>query len=144
MLCFSLILIRFVGQGQPNLNERQSVPNIRIVRVGEETKPVGTLLISVKKQIRPVDRDIDSIFGKGIATDQRTFDRITIFITKNKILVSPPASYGIPHKYKFILPDSSIRYVNTKDSQRFFGDFQTFLKSEHLDPEVVKAIDHYY
>src|SRR6202000_2437612 len=66
-------------------SKAQQVENLRFVYGGEEDKPHGTLVISVGQYVPPTDRgEIDSIFGKSIVTDNKTFESLKQFVRHSK------------------------------------------------------------
>jgi hypothetical protein len=120
----------------------QQVPNVRFIHIGEETKPIGTVVISVRGYIKPMDRPLDSIFGRNVKTDEKTFRFIIKFIKSNKYtFIAPNLPQGTTPEYKIIGPNGlKLYFISTE----FFNDLRASLKQQNLDPAVIEVLKPHY
>lgn len=123
----------------------QKVPNIRFIHVGDELKPIGTLLISIGEYVKPTDRPFDSVFGVGVKTDERTFKFIDNYVLKsNYTKEASVVSKSDTNAYKIVCPHNLILYVNMRNSYIFFENLRSGLKKENLDTAVINALKRYF
>jgi hypothetical protein len=123
----------------------QKVRTIRFVYSGEESKPRGTLLISVGKYIRPYDNPVDSLFGLGLKTDEKTFKVIDSFVrtSKDVMLFSRTISDTVS-AYNIIGPTGIRCFLPEAKFEAFFSGLREDLQDQQLDKSVAIALKYYY
>ena len=64
----------------------QRIEDIRFLYVGEQLHPIGTKVVCIGKLVQPDNcPDIDSIWGRSILTDERTFDSIKSYAFRSNL-----------------------------------------------------------
>ena len=118
-------------------SEAQNVHLIKIIHAGAELKPVGTLIICVEKLILPQEKRMDSLFGKGVQTDMRTFNIINNYVKKTTYKKNPyPASFDNGF-FKIVDGDDNIKIIRERDMTEFFGGLKKTLKKKKGDKNVL-------
>lgn len=115
----------------------QTLHSIRFVHIGEEDKPIGTLVISVEKKVTPSDRITDRYLGKSVKTDIRTFETIINFTEAKKYLFSRKE---IESDYHVIVNDKKSLYLKYKNSSTFFEELRAQLRKANCDKAVIEAL----
>jgi hypothetical protein len=130
--------------------QKQPAQNIRFVFGGDEDKPHGTIIISVDRYIKPIDRGrLDAIFGRCIVTNKQTFDSVKQFIRANRL--PTPTMDGISDTvlrwgrrgygyYSILGSDGTVFYLCEQYWPSFFGDLKSKLRNDALDKRVVAAL----
>jgi hypothetical protein len=124
----------------------QELKTIRFVYSGIETKPHGTLLISVGKLIQPTDKgSSDAVLGRGFVTDQKTFDFLTNYISKNKFTISNKNELGHRESFYIIIDaEKKVHYLKQKNFFSFFGNLRSEMKEQGLDSSLREVLEYYY
>jgi hypothetical protein len=139
ILSFLLILISFAAYCQ-------QLHSIKFVYFGEELKPRGTLVISVEKLIKPDDKPLDSIFGRGIKTDMNTFITIRNMAQQIKAKYSvTDTTIDMDSHYGYAIVDSNgARYtLEDKNVTKFFDDLKAALVAKNEDEAVIEILKYY-
>jgi len=118
---------------------------IKFVYFGEELKPQGSLVVSINNQIIPTDKPLDSIYGRGIKTDKRTFDLIEEVIDKALYTSNDYRSLGRADA-GYIITNAKERkfYLKERNFSAFFKDLSFYLKQKGADDALVEAFTYYY
>ena len=124
-------------------SDERKIQTIRFVYVGEELKPHGTLLISVGKYIVPSDKGLDSFFGRGIKTDEKTFEFINTFVHNNKYTLNNRKKISDLETVYVIICPKRVEYLREKDFESFFDDLRSGLQEKNLDRVVIEAFRNY-
>ncbi len=135
LTCLNIILFTLIT----NVIFAQTLHSIRFVHIGEENKPIGTLVISVEKKVTPRDRVTDRYFGKSVKTDLRTFETIIDFTTTSKHLFSRKDHES---DYHIIINDKKNRYLNYKNCRSFFAGMRIQLRKAKCDKFVIEAFKY--
>ena len=122
----------------------QGIKKIIIIHRGEELKPIGTLLISTRTIIMPNERKLDSIFGRGIKTNKKTFRKIKHFLVRSNYLVQNPLELnGNKEFYEIKCFNGIVLYLGEKYFNVFFNEFRNLIVNYKLDFNVYEALKHY-
>ncbi|MBD1365482.1 hypothetical protein IDJ77_16830 [Mucilaginibacter sp. ZT4R22] len=116
----------------------QKKHNIKFIYYGPETKPVGTILISVEKAEKTIDKPFDAHFGSSVKTDMGTYNAISRFLKEKKYTASTVKPNYV---YKVIDSDGFSLTVYPKDCPQFFHDLLYLIEANHLDRSVSKALE---
>jgi hypothetical protein len=137
-LIFPLIVLIYSYQ--------QKVQIIKFIFRGKESKPRGTLLISIGKDILPTDKGEAEIgFGKGVKTDDKTFIFLKEYLKASNFLIRNRNEVNDQETvYVIVLPDDLVFYLREKDFSIFFNDLYLILEKENLDPKVFNSVRYYY
>jgi len=120
----------------------QSLHIIKFIHQGDETKPVGTLLISVEKKIKPSDRPSDRIFGGGVKTNISAFTYIRALV-KSGIYTSVQRKNLGYDWFKIVDSDRSIYYMPGRNMDKFFNELKATLKTKHMDDNLLEVLKDY-
>jgi energy-converting hydrogenase Eha subunit F len=74
IFCLALALIALTGL------QAQKITSVSFIFVGVESKPIGTLKISVSGDAMPYAKPSDNMFGTGIRTNTETSNLITQYM----------------------------------------------------------------
>jgi hypothetical protein len=137
LIIFILLLIIFFN------SQAQHVPNIQFIHIGPELKPIGSLLISIKKHILPTVRSSDLKYGIGIKTNKKTFEVVKNFVVTCAYLKKDTAAlHGYPD-YEIIESGGFTLLLGIDDKNRFFTELVESLQIKHLDQDVITALARY-
>jgi hypothetical protein len=133
-----LLPVFFIG----SIASAQPKHSIKFLHMGDETHPVGTIIISVESVAPLNDRITDSIFGKSIKTNMRTFKIIEKFI-KDKKYVTADSVAGKHWNYLEVWDSAGfgldLFYPKNID---FFNDLFTEIKKKKADKAVIDVFPH--
>jgi hypothetical protein len=111
---------------------------IKFIYQGDETKPIGTVEISVEKVIKPMDHPGDLYSGRGRKTDIYTFVCIRNYIKTSKF-VSVQLNIHSAYYYKIVDSDGLVYYTYDHNVYKFFEGLKALIIEKNLDKNVLTA-----
>jgi hypothetical protein len=117
---------------------------IRFIHGGDEIQPIGTVIISVEKVIPLIDKPTDSLFGRSIKTDIKTF-RLIRKLIKNKKYYTPHETAADRLDFLRITDsDGFVLGLFASKYKMFFYDLRSLIEQKKGDQTVIEAFDSYY
>lgn len=127
---FCLALTTFLALAANAQRERV----LHFVFAGEETKPHGSLVISVNKYVPPNDQALDFFYGQSLRTDEKTFNFVFAYLEQSRFNYRPSKpedGYWVRTNMEHFIPLQS--------AYAFFDSLGHEIQSRKLDSAVGDA-----
>ena len=119
----------------------QSVRFVKFIHGGDETKPIGTVVISVGGLVKATEKPMDDIYGRSIQTDTGTYRALIAVIRNGKHKTS--ANNFDPRDFFIIKTSDGFELdLDWPVYKSFFSDLHDALKDE--DKAVYNVFKNYY
>jgi hypothetical protein len=116
---------------------------IRFVHIGVQTKPIGTVCITLQPNVQPLDSTLNSQLGTVIQTDTKTFAETKSFIEKFNSLCFTKQCAGFESgTFEVLVSDKFYAYINSNKSRLFFLNLIKDLQKRQYDDKVIDALQH--
>ncbi len=121
----------------------QKVQTIRFIYWGDENQPIGTVLISTGKYVKPLDKSNDAVWGVGVKTDTATFNVTKEFLINNKYTTPDSARLKeFRGYYQIIGSDGTDLFLIEPNITPFSKDFKLTLNEKKVDPAVIEVFKY--
>jgi hypothetical protein len=119
----------------------QSVHFVKFIHVGDETKPIGTIVISIGGLVKPTDKPMDDVFGRSVQTDTGTYKALVDIIKSGKYRTPTDK---LDTRDFFIIKSSDGFGLDLcwPEYKEFFNDLHSALKNR--DKAVNNVFKSYY